>query len=454
MARYHSNGELDTSFSADGFDISSFEENSANEAHTVNVQSDGKIVVAGRADFSTVSLETSDRVILRYNSDGTRDASFGDGDAQLLSPNSESFDTPVSAALQADGKLVLLSIYRYNARVDRYDLNLGPLTASADIDVTDDDTNADLKAVSFNVTNDHVVTGIANLTFTIRNVGAVATPAFRTHVVWSTNATLGDADDQIVTGSVQSFAGLNASVSASRNFNLTLDRTALYAHALLQDPSGSPVGTPSADFSNLFLVIDVNNEVTENSEANNSGVALGVDSDRITYFPWDKNRNGTVEPLEALTTIQAIGTADPASDFDRNGVVSPFEALSAMQRIGYTLNLSKQSKTAAASVAPKLQAVTSVAQPVAAFRAPVLAKPLTAATSAGSESERHSVLSPGNRAPQESAVWWSATIDEERPLMFSTENAVDSEMRLLPEDDDPVWGDDEFSIIADWLSMI
>mgnify|MGYP002633149615 CR=1 FL=1 len=360
VARYHSNGELDTSFSADGFDISSFEENSANEAHTVNVQSDGKIVVAGRADFSTVSLETSDRVILRYNSDGTRDA-----------------------ALQADRKLVLLSIYRYNARVDRYDLNLGPLTASADIDVTDDDTNADLKAVSFNVTNDHVVTGIANLTFTIRNVGAVATPAFRTHVVWSTNATLGDADDQIVTGSVQSFAGLNASVSASRNFNLTLDRTALYAHALLQDPSGSPVGTPSADFSNLFLVIDVNNEVTENSEANNSGVALGVDSDRITYFPWDKNRNGTVEPLEALTTIQAIGTADPASDFDRNGVVSPFEALSAMQRIGYTLNLSKQSKTAAASVAPKLQAVTSVAQPVAAFRAPVLAKPLTAATSAG-----------------------------------------------------------------------
>jgi hypothetical protein len=51
-------------------------------------------------------------------------------------------------------------------------------------------------------------------------------------------------------------------------------------------------------------------------------------------------------------------------------------------------------------------------------------------------------------------VWWSATIDEERPLMFSTENAVDSEMRLLPEDDDQVWGDDEFSIIADWLSMI
>jgi hypothetical protein len=117
------------------------------------------------------------------------------------------------------------------------------------------------------------------------------------------------------------------------------------------------------------------------------------------------------------------------------------------------LNLSKQSKTAAASVAPKLQAVTSVAQPVAAFRAPVLAKPLTAATSAGSESERHSVLSPVNRAPQESAVW-SATIDEERPSLFSPENAVDSEMRLLSEDDDQVWGDDEFSIIADWLSMI
>lgn len=297
-------------------------------------------------------------------------------------------------------------------------------------------TGADLLANSFNVTNEHVADGVANISFTIQNVGTSATSAFDTQIVWSPNAVLGDGDDQIVAGSLLTFGGLDASVAASRNFNLTLDRTALYAHAVSQNPSGGVVGTPSADFSYLFLVIDANDSVSEDDESNNSGVALGVDGDRIAYFPWDKNRNGVVEPLEAVTTIQAIGTSDVSSDFDGNGIVSPFEALSASERIGYTLNAGVQAKLVTSVIAGQ-QVIQASAQPVAAYMPPILALPVTAA----------------NVPDTLFSVVRAAIVEEKRVTVFAPRDA-ELEPPLLLTDDDQAWIDDSFSTVVDWLSVI
>ena len=237
------------------------------------------------------------------------------------------------------------------------------------------DPATDLVATAFNAVSDHVLFGQTDVTFAVRNSGGLDSAAFQTHVVWSPNDIVGDGDDVVVTGSTEAFAGLAAGVSSSRTITIQLDKAALYAHAVVSGPAGLPVGTVSPEASHLFFVVDVNDSVAEISESNNSGVGHLVDTDDITYFPWDKNGNGTVEPLEALSSIQAIGTADAAGDFDGNGVVTPLEALSSIQRVGYVRNNS------VVGDAPSFTSgLPSMAMPVqqAASMAAVTALPLMA----------------------------------------------------------------------------
>ncbi|MEZ6124895.1 MAG: M60 family metallopeptidase [Planctomycetaceae bacterium] len=193
----------------------------------------------------------------------------------------------------------------------------------------------DLTATAFDVMSDHLPTGQTDVTFTVRNRGTLDAGPFSAQIVWSENAVVGDADDVILpTGSV-TFAGLAAGTSVTRTVSVHLDRSALFVLALSNAAVGSPVGTVSTEVSHLYLLTDALGQIDESDELNNSGQGQLIDGDDITYFPWDMNGNGQVEPLEALSAIQSIGTANPVSDFDGNGIVTPLEALSAIQRIGY-----------------------------------------------------------------------------------------------------------------------
>ena len=73
--RYNSDGSLDTSFGTGGIaktDIGDVE--TTDNAHGMALQSDGKIVVVGKS--------ADDFAVLRYNSDGSLDTSFGGGDGK------------------------------------------------------------------------------------------------------------------------------------------------------------------------------------------------------------------------------------------------------------------------------------------------------------------------------------------------------------------------------------
>ncbi|MEZ6121880.1 MAG: hypothetical protein R3C49_01750 [Planctomycetaceae bacterium] len=163
-------------------------------------------------------------------------------------------------------------------------------------------------------------------------------------------------------------------MSANRTISVQLNQSALFQHSVAANPVGSGVGSVSAEVSYLFLVVDALNEVAEGSESNNSGQGAQIDSDDVTYFPWDQNGNGTVEPLEALSTIQAIGTPNFAKDFDGNGIVTPLEALSVIQRIGYQRNQNVDEGTMSGQAQP----IIAVAN-IAVFAAPVEASALQAA---------------------------------------------------------------------------
>ena len=98
-------GSLDTAFSGDGLQHTSlFGINE--EANAVAIQADGRIVLAGTTDgrACSCSADPTDFGLVRYLSDGRRDASFS-GDGKLRT----SFGLPdraYDAAIQADGKIV------------------------------------------------------------------------------------------------------------------------------------------------------------------------------------------------------------------------------------------------------------------------------------------------------------------------------------------------------------
>jgi uncharacterized delta-60 repeat protein len=95
LARYNSNGSLDDTFGTGGkvtTDFSGFDD----LARAVAIQTDGKIVAAGEAD--------TDFAVARYNSNGSLDTTF-DGDGRVRTSISL-FDSAYDVAVQADGKIV------------------------------------------------------------------------------------------------------------------------------------------------------------------------------------------------------------------------------------------------------------------------------------------------------------------------------------------------------------
>lgn len=106
LARYNPDGTLDTSFDGDGKVVTAFAGGGFIDwAQAVAVQSDGKIVAAG---FSTSdpSVSSYDFAVARYNSDGSLDTSF-DGDGRVVTPISPGSEFPTDVVVQADGKLVV-----------------------------------------------------------------------------------------------------------------------------------------------------------------------------------------------------------------------------------------------------------------------------------------------------------------------------------------------------------
>ncbi len=135
IVRYNSNGTLDTTFDTDGKVITSFDSGD-DSAQSIAVQSDGKIVVAGYSNDSTTG--TNNFGVARYNSDGSLDTTF-DTDGKLTTALGTGNDYGYSMALQSDGKIVVAgysyysSSYGYSFALVRYNSN-GSLDTTFDTD--------------------------------------------------------------------------------------------------------------------------------------------------------------------------------------------------------------------------------------------------------------------------------------------------------------------------------
>lgn len=120
LVRYDTNGNLDTSFGSDGKVTTAISSGVGDDyVYSVVIQPDGKIVVAGQATGSNF-----DFALARYNTDGALDTNF-DSDGKVITAIGSSIDAAYSVAIQSDGKIVAagasvdnkedFALVRYNA---------------------------------------------------------------------------------------------------------------------------------------------------------------------------------------------------------------------------------------------------------------------------------------------------------------------------------------------------
>lgn len=101
LARYNTNGTLDTSFGSGGKIIDNYEYH--NGARGVAIQADGKIVVTGSTNNYNSPADT---YVARYNPNGSPDNTFGTN-GKFIKSFTNGIDTSNSIILQTDGKIII-----------------------------------------------------------------------------------------------------------------------------------------------------------------------------------------------------------------------------------------------------------------------------------------------------------------------------------------------------------
>ena len=123
-------GDLDPTFGGDGVvrtDLTPAED----DGFTVAIQPDGKIVVAGGKGIDGPNPRFA---IVRYETDGSLDPSFGGGDGKVSVDFTPGADFAYSVRIQADGKIVVAGPAAYFGRNSRF--ALARLTSDGSLDPT------------------------------------------------------------------------------------------------------------------------------------------------------------------------------------------------------------------------------------------------------------------------------------------------------------------------------
>ena len=123
LARYNVNGSLDTTFNASGKVITDY-----GTGRSVAIQSDGKILVAG------YSYPWGQFSLVRYNSNGSLDTSFGTGGETTTEVGTSSENLP-SIAIRSDG-IILVAGTSYNAGTSNNDFTLLRYNSDGSLDTS------------------------------------------------------------------------------------------------------------------------------------------------------------------------------------------------------------------------------------------------------------------------------------------------------------------------------
>jgi uncharacterized delta-60 repeat protein len=158
LARFNSNGTLDTGFGSGGKVSTDFQSRD-DQAFDVISQPDGKIIAVGWTD---ADIASGNFALTRYNSDGSLDLSFGLG-GNVSTDFSGKLEQAFAVALQPDGKIIaagasLSNLTGYDFALARY--SVSPTTYDLCVQ---DDSNGNLLQLN-STTGEYLFTNCAGVT--------------------------------------------------------------------------------------------------------------------------------------------------------------------------------------------------------------------------------------------------------------------------------------------------
>jgi len=127
LVRYNTNGSIDNTFGSNGILISSLS-STFDEAYSVSIQTDGKIMATGYANNGI----DNDFAVARYNTNGTFDNTFS-GDGIVTTPIGAGNNMAFSTSIQVDGKIIAAG---YSDSGANFDFALARYNSNGDLDNT------------------------------------------------------------------------------------------------------------------------------------------------------------------------------------------------------------------------------------------------------------------------------------------------------------------------------
>ncbi|MBY4677661.1 DUF4347 domain-containing protein [Marinobacterium arenosum] len=313
LVRHNSDGSLDTTFNSDGKVTTDFAEGN-DQGRSVTVQSDGKILLAGRAWNGS---NRNDVALVRYNSDGSLDTTFG-SDGKVTTDFATSYDGGESVTVLSDGKILVggwgnedIALVRYNSD-GSLDTSFGPVSSlDATPAFTEDGAAVVLDADV--VINDAELAAADNYdgaTLTLaRNGGANADDQFS---ATGNLAALSEGGDLSLSGTVIGTVSANSSGTLTLGFNGNATQT------LVNEAMRSIAYSNSSDAPPASVQIDWTFD-DGNSGAQGTGGALAA-SGSTTVSITAANDAPTISGLDNITVV-ALGEA-VALDSGSNAIVT------------------------------------------------------------------------------------------------------------------------------------
>jgi uncharacterized delta-60 repeat protein len=114
VLRYHTNGTLDNTFGTSGSVTYSSSGSATDIGFGVAIQADGGIIVVGETSNGT----NQDALVLRYTNGGSLDNGFGSGGVFVYGGSGNNMDRGFAAAIQEDGKIVVVGASVVNNKDD------------------------------------------------------------------------------------------------------------------------------------------------------------------------------------------------------------------------------------------------------------------------------------------------------------------------------------------------
>jgi uncharacterized delta-60 repeat protein len=123
-------GDLDPSFGSGGKTTADFGGKDCSGS-ALAIQADGKLIEVGTVSNATSA--TTDFAVVRFNTDGTPDSSFGSGGMVMTDFNTTN-DAGTAVALQADGRILVAGNTRDDSNNQSFDIALARYNANGSLD--------------------------------------------------------------------------------------------------------------------------------------------------------------------------------------------------------------------------------------------------------------------------------------------------------------------------------